>query len=198
MKRYIIFLLLLFFTGSSLWAQVAINKDGSNPDSSAMLHIKADSLGVLIPNVALTSTEDTTTIPKPAVSLLVYNTANTLILDRQVGNPVVPGFYYWTGAFWAPLSPDGDWTVSGADMYANPSGKVGIGLTNPQAKLHVNAIGGLDGILVSGANANGILVNHPAAATGDGIQVIQNGAADGIDVANAIGGACLTPYAKCT
>lgn len=32
---------------------------------------------------------------------------------------------------------DGDWTVSGSDMYSNVSGNVGIGTTNPLAKLHV-------------------------------------------------------------
>ena len=33
---------------------------------------------------------------------------------------------------------DGDWTIDGDDMYSNNSGNVGIGETNPQAKLDVN------------------------------------------------------------
>ena len=33
--------------------------------------------------------------------------------------------------------PDGDWAVSGNNMYAMPSGNVGIGTTNPGGKLHV-------------------------------------------------------------
>ncbi|UCG55810.1 MAG: tail fiber domain-containing protein [Phycisphaerales bacterium] len=34
--------------------------------------------------------------------------------------------------------PDGDWAVSGNDMYAMPSGNVGVGTTSPGAKLEVN------------------------------------------------------------
>jgi hypothetical protein len=33
--------------------------------------------------------------------------------------------------------PDSDWAVSGNNMYAMPSGNVGIGMTNPEGKLHV-------------------------------------------------------------
>ncbi len=33
--------------------------------------------------------------------------------------------------------PDGDWTVSGNNMYSTPSGNVGIGTTSPEGKLHV-------------------------------------------------------------
>jgi len=32
---------------------------------------------------------------------------------------------------------DGDWTINGTNMYSNVSGNVGIGTTNPEAKLHV-------------------------------------------------------------
>ncbi len=38
---------------------------------------------------------------------------------------------------WQAESPDGDWQVAGSDMYALPSGNVGIGINTPAQKLHV-------------------------------------------------------------
>ncbi len=37
----------------------------------------------------------------------------------------------------ANAGPDGDWMVSGDNMYSIPSGRVGIGTTSPSSKLHV-------------------------------------------------------------
>ena len=53
---------------------VAINITGALPDNSAMLDVSSTSKGLLIPRVSLISTTDVTTIPNPAVSLLIYNT----------------------------------------------------------------------------------------------------------------------------
>jgi len=41
---------------------------------------------------------------------------------------------------WQPAAggPDGDWTISGSDLYPAVSGKVGIGTTSPERKLHVD------------------------------------------------------------
>jgi hypothetical protein len=45
-----------------------------------------------------------------------------------------------TGTNWANTTAlsDGDWTISGSDMYATVSGKVGIGTTAPMARLDVD------------------------------------------------------------
>ena len=50
---------------------------------------------MLIPRVALTGTADTATIPSPAISLMVYNTATA--------GDVTPGYYYWDSTVWQRL-----------------------------------------------------------------------------------------------
>lgn len=74
---------------------VGINADGSSPNVSAMLDVRATNKGLLIPNVALTGSTDASTITTPAVSLLVYNTAT-------VSN-VTPGYYYNSGSGGSPV-----------------------------------------------------------------------------------------------
>jgi hypothetical protein len=80
----------------TLTAQVAVTTDGNSADPSAMLEVKSTDKGMLIPRVALTGTNDNTTITSPAVSLLVYNTATA--------GDVTPGFYYWNGTAWTPMA----------------------------------------------------------------------------------------------
>src|SRR5882757_2376787 len=84
---------LLFFMAQS--QGVAINSDGSAPDTSAMLDVKSSNKGVLIPRLALTGIHDSATIHFPKTSLLVYNTATA--------GTLTPGFYYWNVNTWAPF-----------------------------------------------------------------------------------------------
>ena len=65
-----------------------------------MLDIKSSNKGLLVPRVALVSETDASTIPSPAVSLMVYNTA----VSGSGANAVIPGYYYWTGSRWSRLS----------------------------------------------------------------------------------------------
>ena len=110
---------------------VGINSDGSAPNGSAMLDVRAANKGLLIPNIALTGTTDAATITTPAVSLLVYNTAT-------ISN-VTPGYYYNSGTtsspVWARLlitnanltgavSSTGNATSLGSFSSANLSGAV--------------------------------------------------------------------------
>jgi hypothetical protein len=76
---------------------------------------------MLIPRVALTGTGDATTIPSPATSLLVYNTAAA----GSGTTAVVPGYYYWDGS-WVRMVAQKGGAVPFADFYAlmppdNPS-----------------------------------------------------------------------------
>ena len=72
---------------------VGINTDGSIPPVSAMLEVKSTTKGVLIPRIALVSTNLATPVPVPANSLLVYNTA----FAGSGSTAVTPGYYYWNG-----------------------------------------------------------------------------------------------------
>jgi len=96
MKHTFLLLATALLLGIQSYAQtgVAINTSGADPDNSAMLDVSATNKGLLIPQVALTSTTDVTTIASPATGLLIYNTATT---GRSPDN-VIPGYYYYSGS----------------------------------------------------------------------------------------------------
>lgn len=66
-------------------AQVAINTDGSPADASAMLDIKSNTAGILIPRMTKTQRD---AITSPETGLLIYQSDNT------------PGFYFYNGSAW--------------------------------------------------------------------------------------------------
>lgn len=91
MKKVLI-LMFLFLTQTSvfLYSQnVGINNDASQPDSSAMLDVKSDVKGMLIPRMTQTQRN---AINSPATGLMIYQTNNT------------PGFYYYSGSAWTSVS----------------------------------------------------------------------------------------------
>lgn len=79
----IIFLVL----STAVLAQVAINTDGSAPDNSAMLDVKSESKGVLVPRMTLAQRD---AITAPATGLIIYQTDN------------MPGYYYNGGTSGSP------------------------------------------------------------------------------------------------
>ncbi|HYG51758.1 MAG TPA: hypothetical protein VD905_12685, partial [Flavobacteriales bacterium] len=87
---------------------VGVNSSGAVPDPTAMLDVSATDKGLLIPRVALTSNTDVATIPSPAVSLMVYNTATAGVAP----NDVVPGYYYWNGTNWINMGTTGQSSTS--------------------------------------------------------------------------------------
>lgn len=90
-----IFIILLFAVSFSVSAQVGINT--TTPANGALLDISSNNKGFLMSRVALTGTNDVTTItPSATTGLLVYNTATAGALPIQV----TPGFYYWNGTQW--------------------------------------------------------------------------------------------------
>lgn len=67
---------------------IAVNADGSPPDSSAMVDIKSTNKGLLIPRMTKVQRDS---ISNPALGLLIYQ------LD------IKPGFYYFDGTAWRQL-----------------------------------------------------------------------------------------------
>ena len=87
-------LLLLLCMPFFMFSQVGI---GTNtPNSSSALDVTATNKGILPPRIALTGTNDVSTITSPANGLLVYNTATAGTSPTNVS----PGFYYFESGKW--------------------------------------------------------------------------------------------------
>lgn len=122
--KTIVLLLTAFLPAVNIHAQsFSINTDGSTAHSSAMLDVKSNSKGILIPRL---STVQRTAIATPAKGLIVY--------DSTLNN-----FYYHNGSNWLELFADSNklWRKNGNDIYNANTGKVGIGISAPQSLLQV-------------------------------------------------------------
>ncbi|HMG83848.1 MAG TPA: hypothetical protein VK559_12480, partial [Ferruginibacter sp.] len=122
MKKYLLLIILFISSFTSInfcYAQgVAVNTDGSTADPSAMLDVKSNNQGILIPRVTSTAS-----ITSPVTGLLIFQTTA----------PV--GFYYYDGATWDYLqnSANANITLQGNTFNAagellklDASGKVPI------------------------------------------------------------------------
>ena len=140
MKKIILFLsVIILSTSYPIKAQVSINDDGSDADASAMLDIKSDASGLLIPRMLQTQREG---ISDPATGLLVFQTDGT------------SGFYYNQGTSgtpdWVQISIGDSWSKTASYIYlTNSTDNVGIGTSSPAAKLEVEGTG-VTKILVEG------------------------------------------------
>ncbi|MDM1510665.1 hypothetical protein HX082_14910 [Myroides odoratimimus] len=100
MKKRLLPVALLLVTFATN-AQVGIGT--ATPNKSAELLIESSNRGLLIPNVALTSATDRTTITNGNVqSLMVYATK---ISEKK---DITPGYYYWDINKWVRLTADKD------------------------------------------------------------------------------------------
>lgn len=126
MKKLLSFLLVLL-PGFLLAQNVAINNDGSLPDNSALLDIKSNSKGLLIPRL---SSLERTSIAGPAIGLTVFDT------DTY-------SFWIYRGDVnggWVQLlhSFDKHWDRIGSNVFNTNAGNVGIGTSSPGEKLSLN------------------------------------------------------------
>ncbi len=85
--KTVIALLIINCQLSIINAQIAINTDGSNPETSAMLDVSSSDKGILVPRMDSTARKD---ISNPATSLLVYDTDNS-------------SFWYYNGSAWSEV-----------------------------------------------------------------------------------------------
>ena len=95
--NYLISFLGVFFIAIlQVYPQVAINDNGAEAESSAMLDINASDKGLMIPRVVITDVDsDMTPVENPAEGLLVYNTGSV---------DVPKGFYSWKGDEWVQMT----------------------------------------------------------------------------------------------
>ncbi len=71
MKKIFFFLIVSLFLGSTMFAQVGINTDGSEPDPSAGLDVKFNNKGFLPPRMTRV---EMNAIDNPAPGLMVFCT----------------------------------------------------------------------------------------------------------------------------
>lgn len=114
---------------------VGINPGGTTPNASAILDLNTGNTytnpngkGLLIPNVALTSTGAANPVTGPSTSLLVYNTATA----SSGSTAVFPGYYYWDGTKWVALAGSGgrDWSITGNAGTTASSSAIGTAVNN--------------------------------------------------------------------
>ncbi|WP_293788212.1 hypothetical protein [uncultured Pedobacter sp.] len=121
----------------------------SNPDKSAVVDMKANNKGVLLPRVTLTGTNDVTTISSPADALTVFNTATTY----NGANDVIPGYYYWDAGAnkWIQITTAQDLRLVGNGNHITQD--AGVGSNGTTVGTGVNNIG--IGSSVLSANTTG-------------------------------------------
>ncbi|MFO7880667.1 MAG: hypothetical protein R6V52_11590, partial [Bacteroidales bacterium] len=134
LKQGLFILFIIVCHVSNFYGQgVAINEDGTNAASSAMLDIKSGDKGVLIPRVDIADLSTASPVSSPATGLLVYNN------NSSTGT----GYYYWSGSEWTQLTTLEDerppkWNgTSSTASDINRSGNIGIGMTTPNYELDV-------------------------------------------------------------
>lgn len=121
-------------------AQVGIGTN--NPHTSALLEVRSNNKGVLLPSISLTGTNDVSTITSPATGLLVYNSNNVSGV-----NAVTPGFYYFNGTAWMRL-------IVPTDNAANVTGTIAVANGGTGATSAAGAIANLGGIASAEKGAN--------------------------------------------
>ncbi|NVO21648.1 MAG: DUF1566 domain-containing protein [Bacteroidetes bacterium] len=120
MKNILCVVFLLF--GMNLYSQVAINSEGSAPDNSAMLDIKSNTKGILVPRMTAAERD---AIINPATGLMIFcKDDNQFYAVKQSGQT----------QSWVSLGSQ--WLSNGSSVYYT-AGNVGMGTSAPFGALHI-------------------------------------------------------------
>src|ERR1700722_13772452 len=127
MKKLLYLLVILLATHTAAIAQVGLNTDGSNPDSSAMLDIKSTTQGILIPR--MTSTQRAA-IKNPAKGLMVYDSTTT-------------SFWFHNGSTWSEITTGANgWNLTGNSNLTPANNFIGTTDKEPLVFKVNNAVAG--------------------------------------------------------
>lgn len=159
----------ILFSAVCIAQSVGINN--TNPDASSILDVKSNNKGVLLPR---TSTTSRNAIANPAKGLLLYDSTAS-------------GFWFYNGNAWTQLSGGGGtnyWTASGANIYKNNTGNVGINSNSPANTLQIGSMGstGLatnDFAIGNGINAMAIQQTNASTLWGSSTDIILKPRNDG-------------------
>jgi hypothetical protein len=162
----IIMAAVLFLFAFKLSAQMAVNSDGSLPDNSAMLDIKATNKGFLPPRIALTAINSAAPVTSPATGLLVYNTSTAGVTPYNV----TPGYYEWNGNLWRRVTVS-DGTNPGDMLFWNGTSWVRIPVGSNGQALILNGTQpgwGQPPAMIPIVNTSGVVNISSASASGGG------------------------------
>ena len=95
---FFFYIIVILFSTKVFSQSVSINTDGSQPHPSAILDVKSNSKGILLPR---TSTTSRTAIVNPSKGLILYDTTTS-------------GFWFHNGSVWTQLSAGSiGWNLTG-------------------------------------------------------------------------------------
>ena len=123
MKTFVtLFIIGILMASNTVYSQVAVNTDGSDPDASAMLDVQSTEKGMLVPRMTESERD---AISDPANGLLIFCTDdNNFYMNK--GSTDIPD--------WQVMSSQ--WVNNDSKIYFD-GGNVGIGNSNPGIKLQV-------------------------------------------------------------
>ncbi|MEL6812376.1 MAG: hypothetical protein AAFP76_13680 [Bacteroidota bacterium] len=169
MKTYylpavVIFCCVFLCSTASLFSQQQVGINTTTPAAGAALDITHPNKGFLIPRVALTGTDDITTItPSATTGLMVYNT----VIAGALAVQVTPGFYFWSGVQWRRLYNQGYTLLyeQSAEVAANSNSTIYTDLTGLDTGVINIPFSGVYQIVVTGYYAAGSITGG---TSGDG------------------------------